>query len=60
MLFSIAVVLIYVPTNLNVRPNAIKFLEENMGRMFFNINHSNMLFDSPPRKKTKHKETNGT
>ena len=35
--------------NLNIRSDAIKFLEENMGRMLFNINHSSILFDSPPR-----------
>ena len=35
--------------NLNIRSDAIKFLEENMGRMLFNINHSSILFDPPPR-----------
>ena len=33
---------------LNVRPNTIKLLEENIGRTIFDINH-NVLFDSPPR-----------
>ena len=33
----------------NIRPDTIKFLVENMGRTFFDINHSNILFDPPPR-----------
>ena len=32
----------------NVTPNTIK-LEENIGRTLFAINHSKILFDSPPR-----------
>ena len=35
--------------DLNVRQKAIKLLEENMGRTFFNINHSKILYDPPPR-----------
>ena len=36
--------------DLNIRPDTIiKLLEENIGRMFFDINHSNILFDPPPR-----------
>ena len=35
--------------DLNVRPDTIKFLEENVGRTHFDINHSNILFDPPPR-----------
>ena len=34
---------------LNVRPDTIKFLEENIGRTLFDINHSKILFDPPPR-----------
>ena len=34
---------------LNVRPDTIKLLEENMGGTFFDINHSKILFDPPPR-----------
>jgi len=33
---------------LNVRPDTIK-LEENIGKMLFEINHGNMLFVLPPR-----------
>ena len=35
--------------DLNIRPDTIKLLEENIGRMLFDINHSNILFDPPPR-----------
>ena len=33
---------------LNVRPDTIKLLEENIGRTLYDINHSNILFDPPP------------
>ena len=33
--------------DLNVRPDTIKLLEENIGRMLFDINHSKILFDPP-------------
>ena len=31
--------------DLNVRPDTIKLLEENIGRILFDINHSKILFD---------------
>ena len=34
---------------LNIRPDIIKLLEENIGRTLYNINHSKILFDLPPR-----------
>ena len=34
---------------LNVRPDTIKLLEENLGRTVYDINHSKILFDPPPR-----------
>ena len=34
---------------LNLRPNTIKLLEENIGRTLFDINHSKIFFDPPPR-----------
>ena len=34
---------------LNVRLDAIKLLEENIGRTLFDINHSKIFFDPPPR-----------
>ena len=35
--------------DLNVRPDIIKFLEENIDRILFNINHSNVFLDQSPR-----------
>jgi len=35
--------------NLNVRPETIKLLEENIGRTLFDINHSKILYDPPSR-----------
>ena len=35
--------------DLNVRPEAIKLLEENIGRTFNDINQSKILYDPPPR-----------
>ena len=35
--------------DLNVRPDTIKLLEENIGRTLFDINHSKIVFDPPPR-----------
>ena len=42
--------------DLNVRPDTIKLLGENVGRTLFDISHSKILFDPLPRemeKKTK-------
>ena len=36
-------------TDLNVRPDTIKISEENIERTLFDINHSKMFFDPPPR-----------
>ena len=35
--------------DLNVRPDTIKLLEENIGRTLFVINHSKIFFDPLPR-----------
>ena len=35
--------------DLNVRPETIKLLEENIGRTLNHINQSKILYDSPPR-----------
>ena len=35
--------------NLNVRPETVKLLEENIGRTLYDINHSKILYDPPPR-----------
>ena len=37
--------------DLYVRPDTIKLLEENIGRTLYDINHSEILFDPPPRTK---------
>ena len=35
--------------DLNVRPETIKLQEENIGRTLFDISHSKILYDPPPR-----------
>ena len=35
--------------DLNVRPETIELLEENIGRTLCDINHSKILYDPPPR-----------
>ena len=35
--------------DLNVRPDTIKHLEENIGKTLFDIRHSKIFFDPPPR-----------
>ena len=35
--------------DLNVRPETIQLLEENIGKTLSDINHSRILYDPPPR-----------
>ena len=42
--------------DLNVRPDTIKVLEENIGRTLFDINPSKIFLDPPPRTKNKNKQ----
>ena len=37
--------------DLNVRPDTIKLLEENIGLTLFNINHSSIFLDTVPKVK---------
>ena len=34
--------------DLNIRPDTIKLLEENIGRKLFDINYSKIFFNPPP------------
>ena len=36
-------------TDLNIRPETIKLLEENIGKTPSDINNSRILYDPPPR-----------
>ena len=35
--------------DLNIRPETIKLLEENIGKTLSDINHSRIFYDPPPR-----------
>ena len=35
--------------DLNIRPDTIKLLEENIEEVLFDINHSKIVYDPPPR-----------
>ena len=41
--------------DLNIRPDTIKLLEENICRILFDINRSKIFFDPPPRERNKTK-----
>ena len=44
--------------DLNVRPDTIKLLEENICRAVFNRNRSKIFFDPPPRVKRRRTKIN--
>ena len=46
--------------DLNVRPDTLKLLEENIGRTLYDINQSKILFDPPPREVEIKTKINGT
>ena len=35
--------------DLNVKPDTVKLLEDNIGRTLYDINHRKILFDPAPR-----------
>ena len=37
--------------DLNVRHDTMKLLDENIGKMFLDINHSNIILDQSPKTK---------
>ena len=37
--------------DLNISPETVKLLEENIGKTLSDINHSRILYDPPPRVK---------
>ena len=43
---------------LNVRPETMKLLDENIGRTLDDINQSNILYDPPPRVREMKTEVN--
>ena len=45
----IALITVKTERDLNVRRETIKLLEENIGKTLSHINHSNILYDLPPR-----------
>ena len=46
--------------DLNVKPETIKLLEENLGKTLSDINHSRILYDPPTRVMEVKTKTNGT
>ena len=46
--------------DLNLRPDAVKLLEENIGRTLSDINRSKILFDPSPRVMEIKTKINGT
>ena len=46
--------------DLSVRPDTMKLLEENIGETLFDINHTKIFFDLPPRVTEIKTKTKGT
>ena len=46
--------------DINLRPETIKLLEENIGRMLYDIKHSKILYDPLPRVTEIKTKINGT
>ena len=53
------ITIINIPKDLNVRPDTVKLLEENIGRILYDINHSKILFDPPREMEIKTKINKG-
>ena len=45
-----------IKVDLNIKPETIKLLEENIGKTLSDIHHSRILYDPPPRNKSKNKQ----
>ena len=46
--------------DLNIRRDAIKLLEDSMGKTFFDINHTNVSLDQSPKATELKTKINGT
>ena len=48
IIFQLKINNFFFKKDLNLKPDTIKLLEENIGRKLFDINHSNIFLDPSP------------